>query len=107
LPDADLAVMFAGNEPLPGLTARSITSRSRLLAELRQVRDDGYAVNREESEEGVASVAVAVRGPQRLPIAALTVSAPVSRLTEATGETMKNELKEQAAWLAGRMSGAT
>ena len=107
LPDADLAAMFDGSEPLPGLTARSITSRSRLLAELRQVREAGYAVNREESEEGVASVAVAVHGPQRLPVAALTVSAPVSRMTDDIAAKVTNELKEQAAWLEARLPGAS
>ena len=107
LPDAELAAMFAGQAALPRLTSRSITSRARLLAELRKVREAGCAVNREESEEGVASVAVAVRGPQPRPAAALVVSAPVSRMTEQAAEKVKRELREQAAWLAGQLPGAS
>jgi DNA-binding IclR family transcriptional regulator len=107
LPDVEVSAMFADEAALPRLTPRSITSRSGLLAELRQVRAAGCAVNREESEEGVASVAVTVRGPQRLPVAALTVSAPVSRMSDETTEKVKAELRERAAWLEGQLSGAT
>jgi DNA-binding IclR family transcriptional regulator len=107
LPDAQVSAMFAGPAALPRLTPRSITSRSALLAELRRVRADGCAVNREESEEGVASVAVAVRGPRQAPAAALTVSAPVSRMTEETTMRIKKELLEQAAWLAAQFPGVT
>jgi len=107
LPDTEVSAMFAGKAALPRLTPRSITSRSGLLAELRRVREAGCAVNREESEEGVASVAIAVRGRQHVPVAALVVSAPVSRMTAETTEKIKNELREQAAWLEGQLPGAT
>jgi DNA-binding IclR family transcriptional regulator len=99
--------MFPDRAALPSLTPRSIRSRPALLAELRRVREDGCAVNREESEEGVASVAVVVRGPRQVPAAALTVSAPVSRMTEETTQRIKKELREQAAWLAAQLPGAT
>ncbi len=107
LPEAEVSAMFADEAALPRLTPRSITSRSALLAELRQVRADGCAVNREESEEGVASVAVAVHGPRQAQAAALTVSAPVSRMTEAARQRIKQELQVQAAWLAAQLPGAT
>jgi DNA-binding IclR family transcriptional regulator len=107
LPEAEVSAMFADREALPRLTPRSITSRPALLAELRQVRADGCAVNREESEEGVVSVAVAVRGPRPAPGVALTVSAPVSRMTEEATARIKEELRAQAAWLAAQLPGAT
>lgn len=107
LPEASVSAMFADPATLPRLTPRSITSRTALLAELRRVREDGCAVNREESEEGVASVAVAVRGPRQAPAAALTVSAPVSRMTAEAARRIKEELRAQAAWLAAQLPGAT
>jgi DNA-binding IclR family transcriptional regulator len=55
----------------------------------------------------VASVAVAVPGPQGLPAAALVVSAPVSRMTGQAAEKIEQELREQAAWLAAQLPGAT
>jgi len=104
LPEAEVSALFAGRA-LTALTARSITTRSRLLAELRQVRERGYAVNVEESEEGVTSIAVAVRGPR--PEAALVVSAPVSRMTDETAARIEAGLRERAAWLEGQLRGAT
>jgi DNA-binding IclR family transcriptional regulator len=67
------------------------------------VRARGYAVNIEESEEGVASVAVAVRDPRgapsAAPAAALAVSGPVSRMTGRAVETIEAELRDRAAAL--------
>jgi len=107
LPDTEVSAMFGGQVRLTALTARSITTRSRLLAELREVRARGYAVNLEESEEGVASLAVAVRGPQRLPMAALTVSAPMSRMSGQATEKIAAQLRDRAAWLQAQVLGAT
>ena len=107
LPDTEVSAMLGGQAPLTALTDRSITTRSRLLAELREVRARGYAVNLEESEEGVASVAVAVRGPQRLPMAALAVSAPMSRMSAQATDKIAAELRERAAWLQDQVLGAT
>jgi IclR family acetate operon transcriptional repressor len=107
LPDQEVSALFSGQKSPTALTARSITARSRLLAELRDVRARGYAVNLEESEEGVASVAVAVRGPQQVPVAALVVSAPVSRMTGAAAGQIAAELRDRAAWLEGQLPGAT
>ena len=107
LPDAEVSALFAGHQALTALTSRSITSRSRLLAELRHIRDRGWAVNQEESEEGVASVAVAVLGPQQVPVAARAVSAPVARMTEAAAAGAAAELRERAAWLTAQLAGGS
>jgi IclR family transcriptional regulator, acetate operon repressor len=106
LPEAEVSALFAGRGQLPALTQRSITSPAGLLAELRKVRQQGCAVNREESEDGVASVAVAVHGPQRVPVAALVVSAPVSRMAEPAISTVTAALRDRAAWLESHLAGA-
>jgi DNA-binding IclR family transcriptional regulator len=79
LPKSELRQLLP-HEQLERVTARSIGSRTELEAELARVRECGYAVNREESEEGVASVAVAV--PTRAPglRLALNAAAPQNRL---------------------------
>jgi len=56
--------------------------------------------NREESEEGVASVGVAVPGPRNVPVAALVVSAPVSRMTAENARTIGARLRDEADRLA-------
>jgi IclR family transcriptional regulator, acetate operon repressor len=103
LPDAEVSALFPGRGTLAALTDRSITTRPGLLAELRRVRERGCAVNVEESEEGVASVAVTVPGPQQRPAAALVVSVPVSRMTGPAADKIETELRERAAWLGGQL----
>ena len=64
------------------------------------MRERGFALNREESEEGVSSVAVPVPGPRGAPTAALVVSAPVSRMTDEAARAMGPRLRDEAARLA-------
>ena len=52
---------FIPDEKLDRLTPHSIGSRTSLKLELGRIRERGYAVNREESEESVASLAVPIR----------------------------------------------
>ena len=66
---------------LASITSASITSRSRLFAELQEVRERGYAENANESEEGVGSVGVAIHDRQGRAVASISVSLPLSRLT--------------------------
>lgn len=67
-------------ESLPQVTAKSIARRTDLESHLDRVRRFGYATNREESEDGVASVAVSI--PSKAPglHLAINASAPVGRL---------------------------
>ena len=79
LPGHELRQLFP-REKLERITAHSLGSRAELEAELSRIRERGYAVNREESEEGVASVAVPI--PTRAPglRLALNAAAPQDRL---------------------------
>ncbi|GFG68881.1 IclR family transcriptional regulator [Mycolicibacter senuensis] len=79
LSDADIARLYPDDE-LEGVTAHSAGTRTELQQELSRIRQQGYAVNREGSEEGVASVAVPI--PTRAPgvLLALNAAAPVHRL---------------------------
>ncbi|RZU30828.1 IclR family transcriptional regulator [Blastococcus saxobsidens] len=71
------------DEELTRITANTIGTRTELRAALADVRMNGYAQSQEESEEGVASLAVAVTA-DRSPRLAITVSVPVSRMSDAT-----------------------
>lgn len=68
------------DERLDTMTARSISTRSELRDALDRVRELGYAVNDEESADGVIAVAVVVPGMSSSPVAALSCGAPASRL---------------------------
>src|SRR5947209_5262202 len=70
---------------LPAPMPAAITSRRELMRELGQVRRQGYALNWEESSEGVAAVAVAIRDVAGMPLASISVSVPSMRLGSIAG----------------------
>ncbi len=67
--------------PLEARTPRTITTRPALEAELAAVREHGYAVTDEELELGLVAVAAPVFAGGLTAVAAISVSAPASRLT--------------------------
>jgi DNA-binding IclR family transcriptional regulator len=91
------------HEALSQVTPQSISRRSELERQLDRVRRLGYATNREESEEGVASVAVAIPSGSPGLRLALNVSAPLSRLPAGKIKEFSAALKEAAAGLGDRL----
>ena len=79
LPEADREAILKG-VLMPQLTGNTITARDQFLRELRQVKLDGYALDRAEALEGVYCVAAPVFDRQDNPVAAITVTGPGSRL---------------------------
>jgi DNA-binding IclR family transcriptional regulator len=78
-------------------TARTITSRAELDANLAEVRERGYAITDEELEPGLVAVAAPVRRDGGTVVAALSVSAPATRLTPARMAGVAAECAAQAA----------
>lgn len=95
LPLAELRQLLP-DERLEIITERSIASRAKLEAELSRIREQGYAINREESEEGVASVAVSI--PTQAPglRLAINAAAPQHRLSRSQYTAVAAALTEAA-----------
>jgi DNA-binding IclR family transcriptional regulator len=70
---------YARRTGLPGATAASITTLSRLERELDQVRRQGFAIDNEEVEQGLRCIAAPVRDDTGTLLAGLSVSAPADR----------------------------
>src|SRR6185437_5267623 len=68
---------------LAARTPRSLTSRGALGDDLRLVRDHGWALTDEELEPGLVAIAAPVRRDGGVVVAAMSVSAPASRLSAA------------------------
>lgn len=81
LPVEQLAILYPDRQ-LTTFRPNTIADRDDLLRVLVTVRTRGYATNADESEAGVSGVAAPVRDRAGQVRAALTVSAPTSRLTE-------------------------
>ena len=68
--------------PLTQVTDRTITDRSRLRAELEEVRERGWALNDEERNPGVRAVAGPVPFPGGGVAGAIAIQGPTVRLTD-------------------------
>ena len=69
---------------LPTLTAytgKTITDTAALVAELDQIRSQGWSVNDEERNVGVRAVAAPVLAPSGTAVAAVAVQGPTVRIT--------------------------
>jgi DNA-binding IclR family transcriptional regulator len=66
---------------LSSFTVGTITDKSRLEAELRQIRKERVSFDREEYLAGVVCVAVAVIGRSGEMLAAIAIQAPEARMT--------------------------
>ncbi|GMO41983.1 MAG: DNA-binding transcriptional regulator KdgR [Treponemataceae bacterium] len=63
-------------------TETTITDGPSLLKELAEIKERGYAFDRQEHEEGVVCVAAPVFTSARLPAAAISIAAPSVRMGE-------------------------
>jgi DNA-binding IclR family transcriptional regulator len=92
LPDAQLtAVLRAASGRGPDRLADA--ERRVLVAELRGIRERGYAENLEESESGVCAVGMCVRDGAGEAVAALSVSAPSVRYNPERARVFVRELR--------------
>lgn len=83
-------------------TPRTLVDRVSLQRALAEIRQRGYAIDDEEYDDGVRCVAVAV-GPMGAPLAAISISAPASRLTRQRCVELVPLLRRAATELAEAM----
>lgn len=65
---------------LPRRTENTITSIDHLLDEVERIRERGYALNEEESVQGLRAVAAPIRDPSGEVRAGISISGPKNRL---------------------------
>jgi len=80
LPDQEVREIVSGRG-LPRFTPHTISTVAGLKKELERIRAAGYTVDLEEHELGVVCVAVSLADAAAGTLAALSVSAPTSRLS--------------------------
>jgi IclR family acetate operon transcriptional repressor len=81
-------------------TDKTITSEASLRAELSAVRARGYAVTDEELEAGLIAFAAPVFRYDGTVVAALSVSAPTSRMTKEAAAKAARRCTDEAAGLS-------
>jgi DNA-binding IclR family transcriptional regulator len=100
--DEELARRFSGE--LRRFTSNTKTSSADLIAELQEVRKQGYAVDLEEFEEGLRCLAAPIRDYTRKVIGAISVSGPAHRISEERIHgAIAEEVVKSASTLSSRL----
>ncbi|MCG2580582.1 MAG: IclR family transcriptional regulator [Marinobacter sp.] len=81
LPDDEVEAILDASE-LKKLTDNTIVDKDLLKAELRKVRENGYAIVSEELEIGLRSIAVPIKSLRGNVVAAINVSTQAARMSE-------------------------
>lgn len=81
LPEAEARAIL-GTGPLPARTARTLTAPEAVMAALAQVRAQGYALNDQEVEDGLRSIAVPVFNARGRTVAAVNFGLPATEPVE-------------------------
>jgi DNA-binding IclR family transcriptional regulator len=79
---------------LPRYTKHTITDMESLKKEITWVRKSDYAMDNEECEEGVRCIAVPVKNFEGKVVAAISISAPVTRMDKKKTEEIIPFLKD-------------
>ena len=85
LSEVEVASILA-QHGLPALTPNTVTDEGALRQELARVRQQGYAIDDLENEEGIRCVGAAIRNHEGQPVAAASVSGPSFRMTMERAE---------------------
>ena len=99
--DAQIRRLFPTNGKLPRFTSRTISSQRKLLHALAVVRAAGFATSSGESNLGVYAVAAAIVGASGTVYGALSLAAPLARVTVPVSNALAHEVRRAATHIAG------
>jgi IclR family acetate operon transcriptional repressor len=92
--------VVAGRDTTPA--ADGAVSQAALRAALERVRQDGYAVNRNQYLPGVCAIAAPVLDEKQAPLAAIAISMPDSRFDPRREAEWGRLVAETAAEISAR-----
>lgn len=103
LPDDRVAELLDQVDPKP-LLPRTIVDRGELRAEIRRVREQGYALVDQELEEGLVAIATPVRDRSGRVMAAINLSTHVGRKSAEELRDLVPALQRAAAEIEGDLA---
>jgi len=92
-----------GEKVLRRLTENTIIDKEELEKELSKVREQGFALDREENEKDVRCVAAPIRNYQGEIIASLSISSPAFRIDEKVQNNLKVAIIETSTKISKRL----
>ena len=91
------------NSDLETFTPRTITDAQTLIEHLEKIRQNGYAIGKEEYEIGLNAVAAPIKDYTNEVKAALAISGPSYRLEEALFEEIAHEVIDTAQAISSEL----
>ena len=85
------------------LTPYTITSRKEFLKEMKQIRSQGYALDRREIEEDVECIAAPIRNHLGNPVAAISISGPQKKIQTPREKDYVGWVTEAAEGISSRL----
>lgn len=101
LSDKELERLIA-HKGLRQFTKKTIIDPEQLKSHLKSIRQQGYALDEEEIEEGLCCVAAPVKNHKGETIAAVSVSGPMGRMTAERSDLIRSIIKA-AEQISGRL----
>jgi len=93
--------------PLTKLTPKTINLVRAQLKAFERIREQGYAVDNEEAELGASCVAAPIFDSHGRPVAAMSISGPVSHITGNTIRKMAQTLSEATRRISAQLGFTT
>ncbi|KZY33654.1 IclR family transcriptional regulator [Roseovarius sp. HI0049] len=104
MPD-DRVARILSDHPLQAFTANTLTDPASLARELATIREQGFAIDAEERNEGMRCIAAPVFDHSRTAVAGLSVSGPTSRVTEEKTAELSRAVMQAAQDLSAALGG--
>lgn len=102
LPEQEVDRIWAESD-IHTVTENTITDLDILKKQLKLVRENGYAIDNEENEKDVFCIAAPIFDWQGQPVAAVSVSAPLSRMTQDAQGRILPKLLETAGEISSQL----
>ncbi|HEY3127291.1 MAG TPA: IclR family transcriptional regulator [Candidatus Limnocylindria bacterium] len=106
LPDDEVDRLYATPAQLPARTKNTITTLARLKSELAAIRRRGYAVDQEETTEGIVCIGSPVLGADGRPEAAISLAGLSAGMPAAVIETLGRTVARTASQVSSARGGA-
>lgn len=103
MPASDRMAQLA-DARLVALTEHTVTDPAELARRIETAADAGYAIDDEENEIGMRCVAAPIVNADGWPVAALSISAPASRMTPAAIERIAAQLVAATTRISGHLA---
>ena len=103
LPDAEISTILSRTSYV-SYTKNTITDKDMMMKEILEIRKNRYAKDIEELEYGLICIGTPIFNQKKLPIAAISVSGPITRMTAVVQKRITQRLVEASNSLCDKLS---